>query len=194
MITDQEIKRRATITSLHPHIIEKNYVLSWLLDGIFRHNALRNAWIFKGGTCIKKCYFETYRFSEDLDFTLTNTNHLKIDFLNSVFIDICIWIEKKTGITFPKQADFEVHPNNPLSCTGKITYLGPVSPRNSSVGLPTIKLDLTADEFIVLPPIQKQVFHPYTDCPKNGIHIMSNNHCCYTGGSSIASAYVSSSA
>jgi len=29
------------------------------------------SWAFKGGTCLKKCYFETYRFSEDLDFTLT---------------------------------------------------------------------------------------------------------------------------
>ncbi|HEY0410225.1 MAG TPA: nucleotidyl transferase AbiEii/AbiGii toxin family protein [Candidatus Dormibacteraeota bacterium] len=24
----------------------------------------------KGGTCLRKCYYETYRFSEDLDFTL----------------------------------------------------------------------------------------------------------------------------
>lgn len=26
--------------------------------------------MFKGGTCLKKCYIETYRFSEDLDFTV----------------------------------------------------------------------------------------------------------------------------
>ena len=26
---------------------------------------------FKGGTALKRCYFGDYRFSEDLDFTLT---------------------------------------------------------------------------------------------------------------------------
>jgi predicted nucleotidyltransferase component of viral defense system len=31
--------------------------------------------IFKGGTCLKKCYFEDYRFSEDLDFTLLDTKY-----------------------------------------------------------------------------------------------------------------------
>jgi hypothetical protein len=31
---------------------------------------LSNQWVFKGGTCLKKCYIETYRFSEDLDFTV----------------------------------------------------------------------------------------------------------------------------
>ena len=35
--------------------------------------ALRESWLFKGGTCLKKC-FETYRFSEDLDFTLTDAS------------------------------------------------------------------------------------------------------------------------
>ncbi|WP_353616855.1 nucleotidyl transferase AbiEii/AbiGii toxin family protein [Cytophaga sp. FL35] len=28
--------------------------------------------MFKGGTCLRKCYFPDYRFSEDLDFTSTN--------------------------------------------------------------------------------------------------------------------------
>jgi predicted nucleotidyltransferase component of viral defense system len=28
--------------------------------------------IFKGGTCLRKCYFPNYRFSEDLDFTSTD--------------------------------------------------------------------------------------------------------------------------
>jgi predicted nucleotidyltransferase component of viral defense system len=26
--------------------------------------------VFKGGTCLRKCYYETFRFSEDLDFTI----------------------------------------------------------------------------------------------------------------------------
>lgn len=31
---------------------------------------MKDALIFKGGTCIKKVHIEDYRFSEDIDFTL----------------------------------------------------------------------------------------------------------------------------
>jgi len=31
---------------------------------------LSDQWVFKGGTCLKKCYIETHRFSEDLDVTV----------------------------------------------------------------------------------------------------------------------------
>lgn len=70
MIQHSEIKNLETEWGLREDVIEKDYVISWLLWGIGSHPALRDAWIFKGGTCLKKCYFETYRFSEDLDFTV----------------------------------------------------------------------------------------------------------------------------
>jgi predicted nucleotidyltransferase component of viral defense system len=56
-----------------------------MLAGINGHNELAESWVFKGGTCLKKCYFETYRFSEDLDFTLRNEEHLDQEFLQTVF-------------------------------------------------------------------------------------------------------------
>lgn len=49
--------------------LERDYVLSWVLAGIYRLDALRDALVFKGGTALKKCYFGQYRFSEDLDFS-----------------------------------------------------------------------------------------------------------------------------
>ena len=51
-------------------VVEKDYVLGWVLWGIGSDPVLGNGWVFKGGTCLKKCYVETYRFSEDLDFTV----------------------------------------------------------------------------------------------------------------------------
>lgn len=70
---------------LSADVIEKDYALGWLLAGISAHPDIRDSWVFKGGTCLKKCYFETYRFSEDLDFTLTNPNHLNEQFLLDTF-------------------------------------------------------------------------------------------------------------
>ena len=72
MIDRREILDTAGTLGLLPQVVEKDYVLGWVLAGIYRQTALAESWIFKGGTCLKKCYFETYRFSEDLDFTLTD--------------------------------------------------------------------------------------------------------------------------
>lgn len=50
-------------------VLERDYLLSWLLVGVARVESLRGALVFKGGTALKKCYFGDYRFSEDLDFS-----------------------------------------------------------------------------------------------------------------------------
>jgi hypothetical protein len=45
---------------LRVDIVEKDYVLGWLLAGISNHKELASNWVFKGGTCLRKCFFETY--------------------------------------------------------------------------------------------------------------------------------------
>ena len=172
MIDRREILDVAGTLGLRPQVVEKDYVLSWVLAGIYRQPALADSWIFKGGTCLKKCYFETYRFSEDLDFTLTDPSHIDRDFLASVFRDIGEWIYERTGIESPEELqDFEIfdNPRGTVSCQGKLSYRGPISPRSG--GLPRLKLDLTADELLVLRPTDRAVFHDYSDAPLEGITV-----------------------
>ncbi|MDR2000488.1 MAG: nucleotidyl transferase AbiEii/AbiGii toxin family protein [Zoogloeaceae bacterium] len=172
MIDRREILETASRMSLQPHVVEKDYVLGWMLAGINAHPALRDSWLFKGGTCLKKCFFETYRFSEDLDFTLTNPAHIEAKFLTQTFNEISEWIYERTGIEIPARFqtfDIYTNPRGAISCQGKISYRGPVSPPT----LPRIKLDLTADERIVLAPKRVSVFHPYTDAPAEGINILA---------------------
>lgn len=174
MIDKREIIESATALGLNPHVVEKDYVLGWLLWGIHNHDALRDSWIFKGGTCLKKCFFETYRFSEDLDFTLTDPSHIDTDFLHRVFSEIGERIYEETGIEVPATAQrFEIYPNprGHASCQGRIAYRGPVSPTGKS--MPRVKLDLTADECVVLPAALSPVFHPYSDEPDGGIAVRS---------------------
>jgi predicted nucleotidyltransferase component of viral defense system len=64
MIGKREILDTAVRTGLNPSVVEKDYALGWALAGIFAHPEIAGSWVFKGGTCLKKCYFETYRFSE----------------------------------------------------------------------------------------------------------------------------------
>jgi predicted nucleotidyltransferase component of viral defense system len=92
MIDRRELLAAAGNLGLLPSVVEKDYVLGWVLAGIFNHPVLAKHWVFKGGTCLKKCYFETYRFSEDLDFTLTDESHLSLDFLLGAFREVSAWV------------------------------------------------------------------------------------------------------
>lgn len=176
MIDRREILDIATQTSLTPHVVEKDYVLGWMLAGIYAHDELAESWLFKGGTCLKKCFFETYRFSEDLDFTLRDEGHIEKSFLKRVFGEIGTWIYEETGIEVPTdQQEFEIYrnPRGMISCQGKISYKGPVS---STHALPRIRLDLTADERVVLSPVTAEIFHPYSDAPEEGIEVLAYDY------------------
>ena len=50
-------------------VLERDYLLSWVLAGSGQVDVFRDTLVFKGGTALKKCYFGDYRFSEDLDFS-----------------------------------------------------------------------------------------------------------------------------
>lgn len=70
MILQKEIA--ATISEqlgVSKSVIDKDWMLGHFIAAIFNEPELKKTLIFKGGTCLKKCWFEEYRFSEDLDFT-----------------------------------------------------------------------------------------------------------------------------
>jgi len=50
-------------------ILERDYLLSFILAGIAEVKGINDTLVFKGGTALKKCYFGDYRFSEDLDYS-----------------------------------------------------------------------------------------------------------------------------
>ncbi len=64
----QDVRQRLGIPW---EILERDYLLSWILAGLTQVESLQHTLIFKGGTALKKCYFGDYRFSEDLDFSGT---------------------------------------------------------------------------------------------------------------------------
>jgi predicted nucleotidyltransferase component of viral defense system len=122
MIDRREILEAASWFSLLPAVVEKDYVLGWILAGIYGHEELAESWVFKGGTCLKKCYFETYRFSEDLDFTLREEEHLDEEFLRAAFEEVIAWVAEQSGLNLPAdQLEFDIY-NNPRgrpNCQGK---------------------------------------------------------------------------
>ena len=175
MIDKSEIMDFSREFGLAANVVEKDYVLGWVLAGIFNHPVIGDKWVFKGGTCLKKCYFETYRFSEDLDFTVSASDGLDREFLVTCFKEISSWVYDATGVDIPQDMiRFDVYEKyrGGLSAEGRIGYRGPMQKRGD---LPRIKLDLTTDEVLVLDPVVRDVHHPYSDRPGQGIQI--NSYC-----------------
>ncbi|MFY9469002.1 MAG: nucleotidyl transferase AbiEii/AbiGii toxin family protein, partial [Solirubrobacterales bacterium] len=104
MIPRAALQARASEWGLTEEVVEKDYVLGWLLAGIGGHRILGATWIFKGGTALKKCYVETYRFSEDLDFTVIEDGPLKPDDLLPVLDEVLDALEQQSGIALTSRS------------------------------------------------------------------------------------------
>lgn len=176
MITIDEIREVAAKVLLSNIVVEKDYALGWLLRGISQHPVANTDWVFKGGTCLKKCYFETYRFSEDLDFSYRGSEQPTVESLTAILEDVSDRILEASGLEFPKESiKFEIfqNPRGSLSIQGGIKYRGPVRPNVGLAQMQRIKIDLTLDEPLILAPVIRQVDHPYSDCPPEGISALS---------------------
>jgi predicted nucleotidyltransferase component of viral defense system len=145
--------------SLRDDVVEKDYVLGWLLWGIGASESLGDSWIFKGGTCLKKCYIETYRFSEDLDFTVLPDGPIAPDDVLPLISEVLARVNGACGIDFSVQEPrVRLRPGG-RTAEGRVYYRGPR-------GAPTparIKLDLSADEVLARPPVLRSIAHAYPD-------------------------------
>jgi ribosomal protein S25 len=72
MIRQKEISDKATEWNVPPDTVDKDYTIGHFFFVFYSFEEHKTLFVFKGGTCLRKCYFPDYRFSEDLDFTVTN--------------------------------------------------------------------------------------------------------------------------
>lgn len=52
-----------------PEVVERDYVMSWILAGIASVRSLKETLVLNGGSALRKSYFRGYRFTEEMDFT-----------------------------------------------------------------------------------------------------------------------------
>jgi predicted nucleotidyltransferase component of viral defense system len=164
MIPARELLNLRTEWQLDVGVIEKDYVLGWVLAGIANEPELANSWVFKGGTCLRKCYYETYRFSEDLDFTIVNGGPETPEDLTPIFGRIAEWLADTCGLALVLDERAFVRRKNlrgNATTQGRIGYRGPTQ----SPSTPKLKLDITSDETLVERPVLRPVGHQYSDGP-----------------------------
>ncbi len=159
MITRADINDRVREWGLRENIVEKDYVIGWVLWGIGSDPRLSKSWAFKGGTCLKKCYIETYRFSEDLDFTVLPGGMIEPDELLPALLDVLDRIYEQSGIDFTGQHPYLRRRRDGSSVEGRIYYRGPLG----APGVASLKLDLTTNEIVVRPTVLQNINHHYPD-------------------------------
>ena len=158
MISERDLRDRVAEWKLRDDVVEKDYVLGWVLAGVGSEPVLRDGWVFKGGTCLKKCYLETFRFSEDLDFTVVEGGLIEEADVLSHLGRMLERIGQESGIDFAvREPRLRVRPNG--SIEGRIYYRGP---RNAPVPA-SVRLDLTRDEELARPPVIRPIQHLYPD-------------------------------
>jgi predicted nucleotidyltransferase component of viral defense system len=158
MIEQKEINKFATKNRVSDRQIEKDYVLSWLLFAISKNDILNNALVFKGGTVLKKAYFENYRFSEDLDFTLINETVSNEQIL-SEFRNLLDFIKEEANIDMkidPKK--WTIHESGSSQF-----YIDYVASLQGSMGSRDLKIDITRGEILETEIELKTIIRDYSD-------------------------------
>jgi predicted nucleotidyltransferase component of viral defense system len=164
VITRADIVQRVAEWQLAEQVVEKDYVLGWLLWGIGADPVLGQRWVFKGGTCLKKCYIETYRFSEDLDFTVMPRGPYRPEEIEPHLAHVLERVAAASGIDFSSTPpNLRLRPDG-MSTEGRVYYIGPRHTPQAA----RVKLDITADERIVRPPVLREIAHAYPDGPLDG--------------------------
>lgn len=152
MIRSQEIKEKAREYSVPVSTIERDYAQNWLLKYLYHPNI-----ILKGGTGIKKVYHKNYRFSDDLDFSLTHP--IKDKDLFTHMNEAVDKAREEVGINFQINSKFS---KTETGFRGKI-YFNII--QNATETPLSIKVDITNydNEMILLPTEKKKIFHSYSD-------------------------------
>ena len=166
MISKNEISKLALAQKVRTTTIDKDWVLGHFIDAIYSIPECRNNLIFKGGTCLRKCRFPDYRFSEDLDFTTVNE---KFVFDIKMLRKIVELITERTEMLLHIQSLENLQFNNQITgYCAKIKYWGADHSKNQQPPEPnrwqtSIKMEIILYEKMIFTPDLATILHPYSD-------------------------------
>jgi uncharacterized protein len=156
MIKPGEIQQKANAVGVRDQQIEKDYILSCILFGISKHEQLSKIIVFKRGTLLKKVYFEDYRFSEDLDFTLLN-GKIPNEQIFTWFKEVFETIKEEANIPL------DIIDNNEHEDGGINFYISYIGPLGGQGNNKRVKVDISRSEQLVFDPAMNDVFISYSD-------------------------------
>jgi len=160
MIPDATVKGIARRLGVDPMIVDLDHALGIVLWALSNVSQPESTWVFKGGTCLRKAYFRDYRFSEDLDFTVTG--RLEAD-------DVRRTLEEAGRRSQREGVALAVADMRVLSVADEygresveilVPYRGALRRRGAPRNL---QVHLSADEEVLLGVTRRRLIHPYDD-------------------------------
>ncbi|MCB2209437.1 nucleotidyl transferase AbiEii/AbiGii toxin family protein [bacterium] len=163
------LKQKAKEKNTALWIIEKDYALSYLLSAIFKVPLLADSTVLKGGTALKKAYFQDYRFSEDLDFS-TRFELKATDIEESIEMAVSLMEQDlQEREPFYVQSEpltlREPHPGKQNAHTVRVQFPYHREP------LCRLKIEITVDEPLLLPPETRPILHDYEEAISTQIKV-----------------------
>lgn len=158
MIDENRLRKQAGKESLDVSMLEKDYILGWLLFAI-ASSSLTDRLAFKGGTALSKVYFPTrWRLSEDLDFTLIDDTGWET-IVEALKNEIPRIVKDSVGV----EISLRPKPHtNPDYLQAKMKYTGPISTN-------TVKIEITREAFVG--DVVKRQIPKKFDYPKFSVNI-----------------------
>lgn len=153
------LRAEARRLGLGVEVILKDYAIGHVLGAIATDSTLADTLVFKGGTALKKLYFGDYRFSEDLDFTAAGAPSGPA--LEAALRGVAGRVLATLGARGPfaivveRQEHRDPHPAGQEAFNLRLQYPWQRAP------LCVVKVEVTADEPVVLPPNHRPILHGY---------------------------------
>lgn len=159
MITSAELHRLAEKQGLRFDQAEKDYIILWILWGSMHSGVTRHGWVFKGGTCLRHCYYKGYRFSEDIDFSCRPGGDN---------LEASLKLLQKTADKIQGESGIRITIKQPITIPGDFQIEIPLEYSRGGVrrqGLPQVKVHLTFDEPILEAPVACSIKSGHSDLP-----------------------------
>ena len=166
MIIQKEIIKIAQAQLVKTKTIDKDWILGHFLNAMYSFEEVQQKFVFKGGTCLRKCYIKDYRFSEDLDFTLLDKDFV----VDAKFISKIIkQAEATSGAKFYFERKKLQHSKEEEQGYEIMVKFWGADHKKNKRPLPparwqtSIKLDISFSEKILTKTVYKSIFHNYSD-------------------------------
>ena len=150
-----------------PDVLVRDKLQQELLSRIAEHSNISEMLIFHGGTMLRHYIYDTYRYSEDLDFYLSGISRDELcDLLETIILDMSeIFVEENLQfVRYPEGADYIIFGENRESGwinfdilkeipeldveTERLALLGRYSDINTSATIPCMSLlDVVASKY-----------------------------------------------
>lgn len=166
MILQKEIATIAEQTGVAKAVIDKDWVLGHFIAAMFSEPQIKQGLVFKGGTCLRKCWFPGYRFSEDLDYTAKSQD---FELTERHVKDICDRLNAHAGMrTHMASLRPIVFRDEKVGYEAIVKYWGADHPKNEAPAPPErwqtkIKIEVIRYEQMIFDPVEKTLLHPYSD-------------------------------